>query len=519
MSLLKSAAKVGGFTLLSRVLGFVRDQLIAFTLGTSWVADAFFVAQRFPNLFRALFAEGAFNNAFVPQFARKVEGDGQAEAFAFSRDMISVMATWMLIFCGLAMLFMPWIMPVIAPGYADEPQTLELATELTRICFPYLGLMSLTALFGGVLNSLGRFTAAAAAPILLNIVMITFNLAGWFMGYGNEPASGRLQAYAVSVSGVFQLGLVMWACLRAGAPVLPGAPRLTADVKKVIWLSIPGIVSGGVVQINLAIATMLATGIASAVSYLYYADRLFQLPLGVIGVAIGVVLLPSLSRRLRAGDEEGALASQNRALEFALFLTLPAAVALIVIGRPILHTVYEHGAFQRAATLQVAPALAAFALGLPAFTLSKIFQPSFYAREDTKTPMWFAMATVVVNIALSWSLSQVIGHVGIALATSLAAWLNAALLIVTCYRRRFFHADQRFRQRLPRILLASAVMGGSLWLILHYGLEGFYAEGAGFRRALEGLLILIPAGGLIYALASHLSGAFTLKDLRNSIRR
>jgi putative peptidoglycan lipid II flippase len=519
MSLLKSAIKVGGFTLLSRVLGFVRDQLIAFTLGTSWVADAFFVAQRFPNLFRALFAEGAFNNAFVPHFARKMEGDGRAAALAFSRDMLSVMAAWMLLFCGAAMFFMPWVMPVIAPGYSDAPQTLALATELTRICFPYLGLMSLVALLGGVLNSLGLFTAAAAAPILLNIVMIAFNLAGWWLGLGNTPESGRLQAYAVSVSGVFQLGLLVWAALRAGAPVSIGFPRLSADVRKVIWLSIPGIISGGVVQINLAIATMLATGIASAVSYLYYADRLFQLPLGVIGVAIGVVLLPSLSRRLRAGDEQGALSIQNRALEFALFLTLPAAAALIVIGRPILHTVYEHGEFQRSATLQVAPALAAFAAGLPAFTLAKIFQPSFYAREDTKTPMWFAMATVAVNIVLSWLLSRFMGHVGIALATSIAAWLNALLLIASCYRHNFFSADQRLRQRLPRMIVATAVMGTGLWLTLHFGLEPFYSEGAGFKVALAGLAILLPLGAGLYALACQLTGAFTLHDLRSGLRK
>lgn len=518
MSLLKAATTVGGFTLLSRVLGFVRDQLIAFTFGTGPIAEAFVVAQRLPNLFRALFAEGAFNNAFVPHFSRKVEGEGQKEAFAFSRDMLSVMATWMLLFCGVAMALMPWLMPLLAPGFTDDPATLALATELTQICFPYLGFMSLTALFGGVLNSLGRFTAQAAAPILLNIVMIAFILIGWWLELGNSAAAGRLQAWAISVSGVAQLALVMYAAWRLGAPVTPSVPRLTADVRKVIRLSVPGLISGGVTQINLAVATALATGFAGGAPALYYADRLFQLPLGVIGVAIGVVLLPTLARKLRANDGQGALDSQNRALEFALFLTLPATAALIIIGRPILHTVYEHGAFTRADTLSVAPALAAFAIGLPAFTLIKIFQPSFFAREDTRTPMYLAMVSVAVNIAASFILSRYMAHIGIALASSIAAWLNALLLIFIALRRDFYVADPRFRQRLPRILASvavmSAVLGAGGWL-----LAGNYAAFAGFKAALWGLAILIPAGVAAYFLSAHVFGALKLSEIRRMLGR
>ena len=325
MSLLKSVATVGGFTLLSRLFGFVRDQLIAFTLGTGFVAEAFFVAQRLPNLFRALFAEGAFNNAFVPQFARKVEGEGQESAFAFARDVLSVLANWMVLFCAAAMIFMPWLMYGFAPGFRGDAARFDLAVELTRISFPYLGLMSLTALFSGILNSLGRFTAAAAAPILLNIVVIAVTLLAWYLGLGNTPDTGRFLAYGVTFSGIVQMLLLMWSARRAGAKVKPGWPRLTPDVKRVILLSIPGIISGGVTQINLAIATALASGIAGGVAFLYYADRLFQLPLGVIGVAIGVVLLPTLSRKLRANDTQGALDSQNRALEFALFLRREAS--------------------------------------------------------------------------------------------------------------------------------------------------------------------------------------------------
>ncbi len=518
MSLLKSAAKVGGFTLVSRLLGFVRDQLIAFTLGTGFVADAFFVAQRFPNLFRALFAEGAFNNAFVPQFARKVEGEGEAKALVFARDTLSVLATWMVFFCAVCMIFMPWVMQIFAMGFADDPAKQALATELTRICFPYLGFMTMTALFGGILNSLGRFTAAAAAPIFLNIVVITAVLLAWYMGFGNTPDTGRYLAWAVTISGIVQLSLLVTAAWRANAHVVPGLPRLTDDVKRVIALSIPGIISGGVTQINLAIATMLATGFAGAVSFLYYADRLFQLPLGIIGVAIGVVLLPTLSRKLRAGDMQGALDSQNRALELSLFLTLPAAVALMMIGRPIIHTVYEHGEFTRADTFAVAPALAAFAAGLPAFTLTKIFQPGFFAREDTRTPMVFAMIAVAVNIAASLLLSRIIGYLGIAVATSIAAWINALCLIFMAVKRGHYVADARFKSRLPRMLLSVLLMAAVLAGLSYY-LQDYYAERAGTAKAIWALVAMIGAGTTAYFAAAQVTGAFSFTELRGAVRR
>lgn len=518
MSLLKSAAKVGGFTLISRLLGFVRDQLIAFTLGTGLVAEAFFVAQRLPNLFRALFAEGAFNNAFVPQFAKKVEGEGPQQAFAFGRDMLSVLFTWMILFCSAAMIFMPWLMPLLAPGFKGSAEKISLATELTRICFPYLGMMSLTALFGGILNSLNRFSAPAAAPILLNIVVICFTLLAWWLGLGNTADTGRFLAWAVTISGVAQLILLLIAARRAGAQVIPGKPLMTTDVKRVLKLSVPGLISGGITQINLLIATMLATGFSGGVAFLYYADRLFQLPLGLIGVAIGVVLLPTLSRKLRAGDAQGALDSQNRALEFSLFLTLPAAAALTVIGKPILHTVFEHGAFTRADTFAVAPALAAFAYGLPAFTLTKIFQPGFFAREDTKTPMYFAIAAVIVNIAASLILSRHFDYMGIAIATTVAAWFNAILLITTTVRRGYFVWDARFKSRLPRMLVCLLVMAATLYGLNHV-LQENYSEFAGFGEALWGLLALLLAGASSYFCAAQITGAFRISDLKASLRR
>jgi putative peptidoglycan lipid II flippase len=518
MSLLKSAATVGGFTLISRVLGFVRDQLIACTLGTGFVAEAFFVAQRFPNLFRALFAEGAFNNAFVPLFAKRVEGEGEANARAFAVEVFSVLLAWLVVFSAFAIIAMPLLIFVIAPGFQEQGERFQLTVDLTRICFPYLLFMSLTALQSGVLNSLHRFTAAAAAPILLNIVMIAANGVAWVLRTGDTPATGYIFAWGIVAAGVVQYALLAIACRKAGMPLVPRWPKMTPDVKRVLVLSLPGIVSGGVMQINLVVATMLATTIPGAVAYLYYADRLYQLPLGVIGVAIGVVLLPDLSRKLRAGDETGALNSQNRALELSLFLTLPAAVALMTIAAPIVHTVFEHGAFTRADTLAVAPAILAFALGLPAFSLTKVFQPGFFAREDTRTPMRFAIISVVVNVVAAIVLSLLMRQTGIALATSLAAWVNAILLGVTLHRRGLFSLDERCRKRLPRIL-ASAVLMGALLVAGSWLLRDNYAEKAGFFAAAWGLLALVTGGIVSYFGIAQLTGAMRLGELKSMLKR
>ncbi len=518
MSLFKSVMTVGGFTLVSRVLGFVRDQLIAFTLGTGPVAEAFFVAQRFPNLFRTLFAEGAFNNAFVPLFAKRIEGEGESKAREFAVEVFSVLLTWLLLFSAIAMIAMPLVIYVIAPGFSGDNIKFDLAVNLTRICFPYLLFMSLTALQSGVLNSLHRFTAAAAAPILLNLVMIASNAVAWILATGNTPATGYIFAWGLFASGIAQYALLAVACRRAGMALWPRWPRFTPDVRRVIALSVPGIVSGGIMQINLVIATMIATTIEGAVAFLYYADRLYQLPLGVIGVAIGVVLLPDMSRKLRAGNEAGAAASQNRALELSLFLTLPAAFALMAIPAPIIHTVFEHGAFSRADTLAVAPAVLAFAAGLPAFSMTKVFQPGFYAREDTKTPMRFAIISVIVNIVASIALSQWFGHVGIALATTLAAWVNCVLLGLTLSRRGLFSLDERSRVRLPRIVVSGIFMG-ILLLAGAWALRDNYAEGRGFMAAAWGLLLLVTGGGLSYFAIAHLTGAMRLGEMKSMLKR
>ena len=518
MSVIRSAAKVSGFTSISRILGFIRDQLIAFTLGTGDVADAFFVAQRFPNLFRTLFAEGAFNSAFVPIFAGKVEADGLQAARQMASDVYAAMFAWMVLFCALCMAFMPWLIYLFAWGFRGSPEKMALVVGLTQLCFPYLLFMTLTALQGGVLNSLHRFTAAAAAPILLNIVLILSNGIAWLIGSGNSALTGYIFAAGVTLSGLAQFALLAVACRRAGVPLWPKWPRLTPDVRQVIGRSLPGILSGGVMQINLLIATSLASAIPHANSYLYYADRLYQLPLGVIGVAIGVVLLPTLSRRLRAGDETGALDAKNRALEFSLFLTLPAAAALMVMGAPILRTVFEHGAFKAIDTAAVTPTVAAFAIGLPAYSLTKVFQPGFYARGDTKTPMKFALYSVAVNIVGSVGLSHVIGHVGIALATSIAAWTNAAQLYFRLRKLDHFKFDQSSTTRIPLMIHSTLIMAASLivaWLLM----ENWFAAGESAWTTVPALALLVVIGLVSYFTAAQLTGAWRISELKAALKR
>ena len=519
MNLLKSFATVGGMTMMSRVLGFVRDILIAAVLGTGPVADAFFVAFKFPNLFRRLFAEGAFNSAFVPLFAKRLEGEGAKSAQQFAEEAFSVLLTVLLIFTALAQLAMPWLMYAIAPGFADTPDKFDMAVVFTQIAFPYLLFMSLVALLSGVLNSLGKFAAAAFAPVLLNIILIATLL---FAAPYFENA-GLALVWGVSAAGLAQFAMLVWAAHRAGFMPRLRVPKMTPGVKRLVVLGIPGVIAGGIAQINLLIGTIIASLQDGAVSWLYYADRVYQLPLGVIGIAIGIVLLPDLARRLRADDEGGAMWSQNRAMEFSMLLTLPAAAALIAIPGPIIETLFERGAFDAADTLKTQMALAAFAVGLPAFVLIKVFSPGFFARENTVTPMRFAAAGIAVNISGSLILFYQIGFVGIAIATSMAAWVNAGLLWGRLAANGHYAADERLKKRLPMIVIASAAMGGLLWATATYAgptaaammPNGWTAEALGILA----LGALVAGGGLVYALLCQITGAATVADIRQALRR
>ena len=524
MSLYRAFATVGGQTMVSRHMGFVRDILIAAALGSGAVADAFFVAFRFPNLFRRLFAEGAFNSAFVPLFARRLEGEGEAAARTFAEESMAVLGFVLIVFSALAMLAMPWLMAVLAPGFVPDPGKYDLAVTLTQIAFPYLFCMSLVALLSGVLNSLHRFWAAAAAPILLNIVLVAAIGLAIALGYSHKPEAGIVLATGVLVAGLAQLAMLWIAVRRAGLKLAIRRPRYTEGVQRLVKLGIPGLVSGGITQINIVVGTIIASLQAGAISYLYYADRLYQLPLGIVGVAIGVVLLPDLARKLRAGDTVAAMDSQNRSLELGLALTLPAAVALAVAAEPIISVLFQRGAFTAADTPATAAALAAYAWGLPAFVLIKVFQPAFFAREDTATPMRYAAVNLAVNVIGSvalFFLFKEMGyfpHVGVALATTLAAWVNTLLLWLKLARQGDFAADTRLARVLPMIALSSAVMGAVLWLLAPL-LDPWMAAGQPVLVRFAALGALVTAGLVTYAVLAVATGAIRLGSLRRAMRR
>jgi len=509
-------ATVGGATMASRVLGFVREALIAAALGTGPVADVFYVCLRFPNLFRRLFAEGAFNIAFVPLFAKQLEAGGEEAARQFAREVFAVLSSWLIVFTAIAIAFMPWLVAhVIAPGFVDTPEKYELSVTMTRIMFPYLLCMSLVAMFSGILNSMRRYFLAAIVPVLLNVILVAILLFGIWSGL-TETQIGILLAWGVFVSGFAQLGLLVWGVWTAGLGFRLALPRMTQPVKRLLVLMGPGLLTGGVLQINLLIGTIIATAQDGANALLNYADRLNQLPLGVIGIAVGVVLLPELSRALKAGDQSQAENLQNRSLEFALALSLPAAVGFIVMPDEIIQLVYQRGAFDAVATQQTSMALVAFASGLPAYVLMKVFQPAFFAREDMRTPFWFSLIMVVANVTLSLLLFPVYGHVGIAIATSVSAWINLALLVGTQWRRGDFKPDGATLRRVQFLVLASALMGVSIiglrWLATPVLDSGF-----------AGQLVVVPAliliGGAVHFAIAFATGALDRSLLNRLLRR
>ncbi|PLW76159.1 murein biosynthesis integral membrane protein MurJ [Cohaesibacter celericrescens] len=517
MSMLKNFATVGVATLSSRVLGFVRDILIAASLGSGPIADAFFVAFRLPNLFRRLFAEGAFNSAFVPIFAGSLEDQGKDGARRVAEEIMAGLLLVLLIFTALAELAMPLMIHLLAPGFTEDPSKFDLAVVLTRITFPYLICMSLIAFLSGILNSLGKFAAAAFAPVLLNVVLIATLMLVLFVGADNSPLAGYYLAWGVFLAGFVQLAALVWALLHAKFPLSFRKPANTANVKKLLKLGVPGIIAGGVTQLNITIGTIIASFQAGAVSYLYYADRVYQLPLGVVGIAIGVVLLPDLARKVRAEDKTAVDNAQNRAMEFAMFLTLPAAVALAVVPEQIIAVLFQRGQFSTDDTHMTALALSAFAFGLPAFVLNKVLSPGFFARHDTQTPMKFAAIAMIINVIGSLALFPYISHMGIAVATTIAGWINALLLGVTLWRRGHFRADGLLMRRLAMFLLSSLVMGAGVWWLGQLLAPWF--EDSLLLTRITGLVLLVGAGIALFLIASLGTGAISFSELKRRLRR
>lgn len=508
MSVIKATAIFGSFTMISRVLGFVRDILMAAVLGAGAVTDCFVVAFKLPNFFRRLFAEGAFSASFVPIFTATLEKDGHEEALKFAEEAFACLAITLLLFVGLIEIFTPALIFAMANGFTDDEAKFTLAVTLTRFTFPFILFVSLVSLLAGVLNSLGKFAETAATPIILNIFLIAaLTLASETM---DTPA--HTLAIAVSVAGFVQLIFLYRACYRAGYRVRVKLPKITPRVKKLLMIMGPAALGAGVIQLNLLLDMIIASHLPDAsMSYLYYADRLNQLPVGVIGVALGTVLLPYLSRSIATGNEAQVTRSQNQAIEMGLFLTIPAAVAFVIVPTDLIHVLLERSSFSAEATLQTSMTLAAYAAGLPAYVLAKVFVPGYFARGDTKTPLKFAMVALVVNVTLNLILMQYFAHVGLAMATAISAWINVLMLVIGLRVRGHYQFDKAVIVRLLKYILCSIIMGAVVWFVQKQ--VYFLIQGDAFDQLL-GLLALVFSGVGAYILATFLTKTVKKDELR-----
>ena len=610
-------ATVSGFTALSRILGFIRDILMGYFLGSSHAADAFFAAFKFPNIFRRIFGEGAFNSAFVPIFSKELTSKGRKEAMHFASQTFSILAIILLIITIIAIPLMSWITMVHAPGfnavktfrgdsnnnevsfdikikgskaiyfvienggtaklknitltsndndtetlldqsdwlsekgklikkyslaenenftrirgnalinnskegntnlsiYRNHPDTFNLTVTLSKITFIYLLCMALVAHMSGVLNTIKIFGMPAAAPVLLNMTFLAgFLISSIFWGLKGDPVKyAHVAAWCVFVAGFLQLGALYFTCFRKGLRIKLCKPKLSPQIKRLFILMGPGVLAAGIQQINLLVGSIIASFREGAISYLYYSERVYQLPLGMIGIGLGVILLPEVTKRLRGGDQMGAITSMNRGIELAMFLTIPASIALIVIPYPIISTLFQHGAFTKEDANLTAYSLVGFALGIPGYVLVKVLQPGYFARENTKTPMLIAGVTVIVNIVFSIILFDSLGHIGIAIATSIAAWVNVGLLLFGL--RNFWKPDARLKSRMPKIFIASAVMGLSLWM-LHQTIKEMFNHD--FWLRLGGVSILVIFGITIYFFIAFKLKASSLKELKADFKK
>ena len=508
MSLLKNVGTIGGLTMVSRFFGFARDMLLARALGAGGVGDAWQLAFQLPNIFRRLFAEGAFASAFVPLFNGRMAGkEDLSDARRFAEEVLAFLIPVLIVFGALALIAMPWIAGLFAnEGIDSDPALFDLAVLMARIAFPYLAFMSLATLFAAILNSLSRFAAAAAAPILLNICMIAALVAGMSLGEGIEARrmTGFYLAIAVTSSGVLQLLWLWWFARRAGFRMKLRLPRITLGVKELGILILPAVFGAGVYQISRFIDLFfLSTLPDGAYTFLAMADRLNQLPLGIIGIALGTAILPSLSRHIASADHDAAQRLQSNAIELAMLLTVPAAIALFVTGSAFTRAFYTGGAFTLADALATGAVVSALVLGLPAYVLIKVLVPNFFARRDTRTPVYTALASLALNVVLNFLLVPRLGVVGLALAGAAAAWTNAALLYGVLGYRGYFRLSARVLGRIARILLAAAGMGAALWAAMPYG-AGYYAGGVLERIGAVGALV--ATGGVVYFALAALLG-------------
>ncbi len=514
MKLIKAMATVAGMTALSRVAGFARDIMTAAILGAGPVADAFFVALKLPNFFRRVTAEGAFSVSFVPLYSETLEKEGREEAALFMNRAFAVMAAILSLFTIAAILVMPWIVQVIAPGFGGESLRYDLAVELSRITFPYLLMMSLTALLGGVLNAHERFMPFAFAPVIFNLCLIAALLLS-----GMAETAGHALALGILAAGFLQFFWLFANIRRAGIKLKPVKPEFSPRIKKVFVLMGPGVIGAGVMHINLFADLIIASLLpAGAISYLYYADRLNQLPLGVVGIAVGTALLPMLSKALAAEKMEEARDLYNRALEVCLLLGIPAAVALAVVPHQLISVLFERGAFGPEDTQVTGYVLMGYALGMPAYICVKVLSSAYWSRQDTMSPVKVSILATVLNIVLSLILINFIGVVGIALSTGLAGWLQFVLLRRGLKSLDVAQTDARFKKNLPRIIMSAFIMGISLFMVARL-LDDVFGGSFGAFAEILALLALVATGLIVYFSAAFMSGALNFREMKSYLRR
>ncbi len=517
MSLVKKFMTVGFSTLGSRVFGLVRDMLMASALGTGAAGDIFAAAFRFPNLFRRLFAEGVLNTAFVPLFSRRIEEDGDEGAKRFASEIFALLFALLIGFTILIELAMPLLVRhIVVPGFAEDPDKLSVTIRLTAIMFPYLAFMSLAALMAGMLNSLRRYFAAAIAPIFLNIILISVLAYAHFAAFDPIQTVGAL-AWGVLAAGVVQLAIVFGGVRRAGMTFPLRLPKLTPGVRRFFLLAIPAIVTGGVTQINQLIGQAIASGKSGAIVSLYLSDRVYQLPLGMIGIAVGVVLLPELSRALKAKHYIEARGIQNRSIEFVLFLTLPAAAGIWALSEEIVRVLYERGGFTAESTAVVSSILTVYGFGLPAYVLIKALQPGFFAREDTKTPMRFTMAAMALNVVLALTLFPLFEERGIATAEITAGWLNTLLLGTTLLRKGHLQPERIMVIRIIKLVGCAIAMGIVARLAANVADEWLLFETNLMRAATLGAIIVFAM--VVYFPLTLLTGAADKAMIGRNMRR
>jgi len=512
MSFLRAAATVSGLTLVSRVFGFIRDVMAAAIVGAGPVADAFFVALRLPNFFRSVAAEGAFSVSFVPLFSKTLRTEGQEVAQEFASQTMAVMLAVLIPFSIVAMIFMPQVLTVLAPGFQDGGgERFALAVTLTRITFGYLLFMSLASLVGGMLNAVDKFFAFATAPILFNLMQILF------LGIASQfPTAGHAMAWGVMISGVLQLVWLLIVLKKSHIHLRLILPKMTDKIRRLFQLMGPGILGASAIQINLLVDTIIASMLpVGAVSYLYYAQRLDQLPIGLIGGAVGTALLPKLAQKIAAHEKEAANFLFNRALEWTTILTIPATAALMIIAHPIIQVLFQHGEFTASDTAATASTLVAYAFGLPSFIGVKVLSTALYAHENTKTPVKVTLVCATLNIILCLILTRFYQQAGIAFATSIAGWVQLLILIVILHRRDELDFDALLKKNLLRIGVATVAMCALL-----FGLQEFFAGyfDAGHIKALLALTIIVAVSGGAYLALIFMQKVIDITNIKASIK-